>query len=633
MSFSHRFALVLLLCLIPVVPALSDVFQTIGIPVRKAGLMGVLVGPGPVDGSERIYFNFRQDGGKLFLVSVDPVTGSSEQYKSPVGTGAWGFIVGPDGRIYLGTHEGPDEGDSGQILVFDPKQPEKQIQIVGRPSSTETYLWQFCIGDDGKIYAGTYPGAKVVSFDPATGTMADHGVMDESQKYTRNLSAGRDGRIYLGIGYGKANVVAFDPASGTHESILPELYRTDPAQTTASVWKGVDGNVYVSAHRMEGDGEQRKPVGVTLKVEGDSVVEVTDAPATVNNRTLSNGTIVSNATLDGTYELISAGGQVEKRSFKYAGDGAGLFIVENGPLGRIYGGTFMPNEMFWYDPATGELQNPGNPSEVSGEIYSILEHNGLVYTCSYPGSFLSKWNPLGPWNYGREADSNPKGFGPLGRGHLRPRAMIHGPGGSIYIGSYPEYGMHGGSMAVWDPVTDTLLQNHHHLIKNQSIISLIFDEKSGLVFGGTSTQGGGGTEPIEPEAKFFAFSPDMQSLAMEQVPVKGAEYIRSMCLLGRRIYGIANADTLFIYNIDEKTIVETGSIGVGSVLDCSLRVWKDGGIYGVAKNSVFQLDTESNKARVLAEYPESIRCGMAVDDYGIYFGVRAELIRYNWPDS
>src|SRR5690606_2275527 len=100
----------------------APIFEKIGVPVRKAGLMGTLVGPGPEPGSERIYFNFRQDGGKLFLVAVDPDTGKAEQFSSPAGTGAWGFIVGPDERIYLGTHEGPDPQDSGQILVFDPKQ-------------------------------------------------------------------------------------------------------------------------------------------------------------------------------------------------------------------------------------------------------------------------------------------------------------------------------------------------------------------------------------------------------------------------------------------------------------------------------------------------------------------------------
>ncbi|MBI2432542.1 MAG: PQQ-like beta-propeller repeat protein [Candidatus Hydrogenedentes bacterium] len=605
-------------------------FESLGVPVRKAGLMGVLVGPGPEDGTERIYFNFRQDGGKLFLVAVDPATGASAQFKSPAGTGAWGFIVGPDQKIYLGTHEGPDPLDSGQILVFDPKHPELLIQIVGRPAESESYLWQFCVAPDGKLYAGTYPTAKLVSFDPKTGAMAELGVMDPDQKYTRNLAIGPDGKVYLGIGYGRANVVAYDPATGTHTSILPEEYRNDPAQTTASVWKGSDGNVYVSATKMSGEGDQRQPQSVTLTPRDGQLVEAPAPPGAADFRTLKDGRRVLNENMNGTYDLVSPDGTVEHRTFTYAGDGAGLFMVSNGPLGRIYGGTYMPNELFWYDPATGALENPGNPSEVGGETYSMLDHHGVLYLCAYPGSFLSKWDPKLPWNYGRAPENNPRGFGPLGVGHLRPRAMIHGPEERLYIGSYPEYGRHGGSLGVWDPREDTLIENYHHLIKNQAIISLVYDAESDLIFGGSSTQGGGGTDPIEPEAKFFAFDPATKALSFEMVPVSGVQYIRSLCLLGRKVYGVANADTLFVYDISQKEIVHTAPLGVGSVLDCSLQPWKEGQLYGIASTKIFRLDPQTYAVTVLAEYPRPIRCGFAIDEHGLYFGDRAELVRFKW---
>ena len=604
-------------------------FESLGVPVRKAGMMGVLVGPGP-DGSERIYFNFRQDGGKLFLVALDPATNESRQYKSPAGTGAWGFVAGPDGKIYLGTHEGPDPQDSGQILVFDPKQPEKEIQVVGRPAESETYLWQFVVGPDKKLYGCTFPTAKLVSFDPSTGVMADLGVMDDTQQYSRNLAVGPDGKIYIGIGYGRANVVAYDPATAEKVALLPEAYRKDPLQTTASVWNGVDGKVYVSAIKVMEENGQKTSAGVTLVIEDGTLVETATPAAQANGRTLRDGRTVANEHIDGTYELVSPGGAVEARSFTYQGDGAGLFIVGNGPLGRIYGGSFMPNELFWLDPATGELQNPGNPSEVGGEIYSMLDHQGTLYICSYPGSFLSKWDPAKPWNYGREATSNPRGFGPLGPGHLRPRAMIHGPGERIYIGSYPEYGMHGGSLGVWDPAQDTLIENFHPLVKDQSITALAYDAQTGLIYGGTSTQGGGGTTPVATEAELFAFNPETKQLDLEVAPVPGAPYIRALLQVDRRLFGIAKAETLFVFDLDKRAVIHTADLGVGSVLDCSLGLWKDGQVYGVANKQVFKLDTATYSVTTLAEYPGNIRCGFAMDDKGIYFGDKAELIRYNW---
>jgi len=49
-------------------------FESLGIPVRKSGLMGCIVGPNG-RGGEALYFNFNQIGGHLFLVQVDPDTG------------------------------------------------------------------------------------------------------------------------------------------------------------------------------------------------------------------------------------------------------------------------------------------------------------------------------------------------------------------------------------------------------------------------------------------------------------------------------------------------------------------------------------------------------------------------------
>lgn len=632
-----RVWLCMAMALMAAADAVPPPFQSLGKPVLKAGFMGVLVGPGPIEGSERIYINFRQDGGKLFLVAIDPETGATEQFKSPVGTGAWGFIVGPDKRIYLGTHEGPDSGDSGQILVFDPKHPEKQIQSVGRPAESETYLWQFCIGPEGKLYACTYPHAKLVSYDPRSKAMEDLGRMDEEMMYSRSVTTGPDGKIYVAIGYGKANVVVYDPKTGEHKAILPDAYRGDPSQTAAAVATGVDGNVYVSATKMEvvnGDpqnGEIKRPVSVTLKVQPDgTLAEEANVPAMTNHATLRDGRVVSNVSNNGTYDLISPDGKVEHKTFRYAGDGAGIFYVANGPLGRIYGGTYMPLEMFWYDPAANALENPGNPTDVGGEIYSFLDHHGVLYLCAYPGSFLSKYDPTKPWNYGKEASSNPRAFGGLGPGHLRPRAMVHGPNDLIYIGSYPEYGMRGGSLGVWDPARDKLIENYHPLIADQSICSLAYDEKSGMVFGGTSIHGGGGTTPTQPEAKFFVFDPRQKKLAAELVPYPKSEYIRSMAIVGSRVYGISNGDDLFVFDIEKKEIVHQSSLGVGSVLDVSLGAWKDGKLYGVASKKIFCLDPDTYAVTILAEYPRPIRCGFAIDDHGIYFGEKAELVRYNW---
>ncbi len=395
--------------------------------------------------------------------------------------------------------------------------------------------------------------------------------------------------------------------------------------------------MYVRATRIavvNGDpqnGELTRPEEVILVAKGDTLEEALSPASPVDAMRLKDGTVLRNATLDGDYELLRPDGSVEKRRFTYAGDGSGIFMVSNGPLGRIYGGSWMPCQVFWYDPATGAMENPGNPTEVGGEIYSMLDHHGTLYVCAYPGSFLSKWDPAKPWNYGREEGSNPLGYGPLGPGHLRPRAMIHGPGEKIYIGSYPEYGRHGGSLGVWDPDRGKLIENYHPLVKDQAVATLLYDVQTNTLFGGTSTSGGGGTDPVTPAATFFAFDPEKRALIFEKTPFDAAPTLHSMAQVGRKIFGIAGVDSLFVYDIDSGALSIKGSLGVGQVCDLSLGLWKDGQLYGLASKKVFKIDPESLDVTTLADYGGEIRCGFAMDDRGIYFGDKASLMRFNWP--
>ena len=175
--------------------------------------MGCVVGPNG-RGGEALYFNFNQAGAPLFLVQVDPDTGEARQFNAPQGPGAWALIAGPDEKIYLGTWDG------GLILRFDPRQPEKGIEVVGKPSATEEYLWQFDLGKDGKLYACTYPQAKLVSFDPATGKMEDLGRMHPTEMYARSVAVGPNGKVYVGIGTEKGDLVVYRPGDA-HASQHP----------------------------------------------------------------------------------------------------------------------------------------------------------------------------------------------------------------------------------------------------------------------------------------------------------------------------------------------------------------------------------------------------------------------------
>jgi hypothetical protein len=64
----------------------------------------------------------------------------------------------------------------------------------------------------------------------------------------------------------------------------------------------------------------------------------------------------------------------------------------------------------------------------------LLAVDGKLWACACPGSVLAEYDPTKPWSVGTLPTSNPRVYGYLGDGHLRPRAMILGPGRHLYNG-------------------------------------------------------------------------------------------------------------------------------------------------------------------------------------------------------
>jgi hypothetical protein len=468
----------------------------------------------------------------------------------------------------------------------------------------------YALGGDGRLYGGTYGNAKLIFFDPNTGQMGDLGRMHPTQMYSRTVAAGKDGRIYIGIGMAEGDIVVFDPATGKHSSILPaDMEKVKSGSTKL----GEDGHAYAQL------GER------WFRCEDSILTPVPGYPGSPIQR-FRDGRILESAG-NGFYEIRHPGNRVVRSEFSYEGTGVGIFMVANGPLGRIYGSTMMPLELFEYDPAAGSMKHLGNPTSVNGEIYSMAALGDLLYVCAYPGSWLSVYDPGRPWDYGTSPESNPRGIGYAGDGHLRPRAMIVAPDGRIYIGSHPPYGEHGGALGVYDPVEDSFVENYRHLIPNQSIVTLAHEPESGLIFGGSSIVGGGGTRPVEKSAHLFAWDLVAREKVFDMVPDVDDDSINAMTIMDGRVFFAARPSNS-IYCL-EPGDARPGLISRSpdGVLDLSLGIC-EGKMVGLSSSGVIELNPESHVLKNLGTFSGSISCGFALGPTGIYFGSGSKLGRF-----
>jgi hypothetical protein len=594
-------------------PKTSFAFRDLGIPVKEAVCWGVHVGPGKTGERDTIYLSFGQYQAPLFLLAVNPETGEIRQFNGPLSTemGSWGFTVDHENRIYLGSYY------NAHLLRFDPK--TEHWDDLGQPGGkTESFICSITTAPDGKIWGGTFPSTNLFSYDPKTEKGENFGRMDPDQFYCYP-TAGKDGLIYCAIQFEKMDIVVFDPKSQTKTSLIPSEARK---AGRVSLIKGKDGEIYA----------RLSPSDQWFRIEeGMRLIPVSQSNIPFPPTGLPDGRkfqLIENKIL----RIQNPSTKEEKEfSLDYGASGTFIFVLGLGPDGRIYGSSMLPLRLFVYNPRDGLLTNLGKAAFADGEVYSMGAFDGKLYLCSYPGARLSIYDPKRPLRFGNKEDDNPRDLGPLGGHQDRPRAMIAGPYEKIYIGSYPDYGLFGGAINVYDPKTSEK-RVYRHIVQNQSIASLVYIEKLDLIAAGSSVRGGGGTRAIEKEAKLILWDPKEEKKIFEIVPVKEAKTILSLAsTMEGIVYGITDNEKVFVFDAEKREIQKIFDLEFKEPIDISLQPGPDGKLYGLSKEAIFSIDPRSDRLSLLAKPPLSINSGMAILGRKIYYGSGANLFEFEIP--
>ena len=599
----------------------------------------------------------QQESGEIgiFILQIDIGTGEYRRFDAPPGTGGgcliwsarWnGFFLfaskGMHGNAHLYQID-PKVGKFEDLGTLRPEGPCLSVSMDEAP--------------DGTIYLGTYEhGCSLFSYRPDTGKFTDHGVMDEQEFYFY-VHCGSDGTIAGLTKMSRPHVVVLDRETGEHHAVGP-MADTDKQEGHVTLSKGGDGLLYIDSHegifRLEG----------TNLTSVDSIPERTSAPALPDGSTFKfldarqdNIWLCRNRTIgidkpDGTRKVIE---------LDYEASGTSIYVITEASDGKIYGSSVLPLHFFSYDPATDDLTHHGACSTASGEVYSMDCMGGKLYLCSYTHAILSEFDLARPFNWGgpiegkpgefkkgRHIDSNlayrygdddnPKQLGRMGQVAYRPRDMVAGPAGKVWVVSIPDYGMWGGTLTSYDPATGAFGPEHRHVIDDCSPISITHLKEPDLLAMGFSMYGGSGTIPRAEKAGFALWDPNKDELvwkgdlALDLVGVMDIEDAgNGMCYAITHSHpeNILHAE-LMLLDLRNKEIVSRIPISdrLGWPLEVSFRR-DDNYLYGATETSVYRIPLGTTDLEVVwqdkEDGPGPSIGGAALANGIYYFGSGARL--------
>jgi hypothetical protein len=583
----------------------------IGDVVAPGDVLAVASGAAPQ--KSVVYATVGYTAGSFDLIAFDPRTGAIKTFGSPLpGQGvAWALTPGPADTLYVGTATGAD--------LVRVNLRSDVVTDLGSPEPGEQYIWGLT-QYDGDIYGCTYPSAKLFRYDPATGQTTDLGRMDPTQEYARYCVAGDDGYIYVGIGTALDDVVAYNIATGAHYDLIPPAER---ATGDPDVFRATNGQVYTT------DVNTTAGVESFLLQDGEAI-PVAEAPSPASSPLLAQ--VEDALHKDAATDCSASSRKCMPLDRRYHSKPLQIFNIAGGPDGSTYVSTAMPATLTRIAPR-GNLRMVGTVP--AGEVYSTLRYGRDLLLATYAGNDASQleiYDPSRPFAPGFGAGGNPRLETIQGEtADWRPRTMIAGPGGLVYIGSVPGYGLASGAITVWDPANGAI-GSYDRVIPSQSVTSLAMLPGSGgrYLVGGTSVAGGSGTSPVTDSADLFLWNTVSHTVTYDlQVP-DSYTFNGIVPVSATSIVGLSSASQLVRLNL------ATGRLRVsewpcGEALPGAAAL-RRGQIVVVSAGGICTVDWRTGRVRTLYDSPSPIVAGY-VSASRVYFATSDTVYTYKLSSS
>lgn len=556
---------------------------------------------GPWGSGQRLFQAYHYRGSDFDLVAVDPDRSSDDVFKSPVRGehGAQAMTVGPDGRLYLGTHPG------GRVLRFSPK--DRTFVDLGVAAAGESHLYDFTVGNDGLIYGGTYPSSNLIRIDPATGNVTTLGRIHKYERYAREIAASGDGFIYIGVGPTKGRLVAHHIATGT-----TRLLKNQGTPTRGFPRLTEDGAGRVFA-RMGGQ---------SYRIDRWEAIPVNqwDAPQEPTVGQLADGRRVA---VEGSHvrTFSSTGSLLRQRRLTYAGRAPAVHRLGVGPDDRLYASSVLPFRL--YREEGGAMTSLGRLG--GGQAYSLLAVGDRLAIGAYAaGAPLYRFDPAQAFD--ARTNPAPVEFNGQDRG-WRPKALVEGPLGNLYVAGHPGYGELAGHLYKWNPRTDSVTV-FESPVPDQSVVALV--TTGHLVIGGTSVRGGSGSHPTADTARVLVWDA-VRDEKVADVAVDGVERIHGLVTArDGMIWGLADDDVAFAFNPVTLEITRRVTVPSRYPLYNSIHALPDGSAVAVTRQGVLRIAPDFTPSALYVA-PEPVTAGSAIHEGWLYFASGPDISALKLP--
>lgn len=587
--------------------------HTLGVPVRSVNWVRIFPA---LDAEDRdcLVAVMGQQADGFMVVQVDPVTGDTDQVTATLPSAYYptATLLSRSGVIYIGA------AYAGYLFCYDPKTGRlDNLGAISLPD--DTFPCRIDEDAQGVLWIGCYGSAGLTSYDPQAGEFVRYGRMDETDMYCYPMCA-PDGTVACDIKMTRPHVVVLNPKTGVHRAVGPVVAKEDGG--ASALMRASDGSLYIAS--SEGN----------FRLAGFEAVRVDTLPEPESLPTMSDGAVVDFADRDTQmYRVVGITqpetGATRRLPITYKSAGSELFLVHRGPDDNIYGSSILPLHLFRYVPSSGEMTDLGVCSMATGEAYSMGNLDGKLYICSYPGARLSVYDPSRPYRFGLEADSNPRDLGRVDEVSYRPRAMVTGPMGRVWIASVPDYGLWGGPLSWFDPGTETF-GTYRDIAGEASCWSLAWLSRQDLLAVGTTINGGSGTRPRVSQAVLFLWDYEGEEKVWEGTLDRRISAINAL-VVGEDslLYGTALGDggpVLFAFDPVSRAFHYAIPLD-GRPLDLGLQNGPDGKLYGFTTGSFYAFDPAHRAITPLYEEQDAFQVPGPVMGNNVYFAKKHEVKR------